>query len=246
MNTTKRNKLVEESLGLVYEIAKQFRNTDMPKEDLIQDGNIGLIRATEKFDPKRGFKFSTYAVWWIRCYMIRGIIANEPVRMPDWAFNLRANVFREIFVQRFLYGQVIDLDAIIDKKIKRKCQRKTVEQLIAYNLSPRSMDEDIHDDGGSTLHDIHADDNAINIEKVAVAREQLNRITDALKKLPDSQRAVLVMRWDGLTLDQCGEEFGVTRERIRQIQNAGLKNLNRLIDGKAVRPMGQFRQKKAG
>ena len=244
MNMSERNQLVEENMGLVHKTAKQFRDTDMPYEDLIQEGNIGLIRAAEKFDPNRGIKFSTYAVWWIRQFMSRASIADKTVRIPDWAIQIRAKVFREIFVQRLLHGRTVDADTIIDEKIEKKCQRKTIERL--YNLPPRSMDEVIYKDGGFTLHDIKADENTVSPERVAIARERLNRVADALKELSYRQRAVLVMRWEGLTLEQCGRELGVTRERARQVQNAGLENLNRLIDDEAVKPTRQFRQKKAG
>jgi RNA polymerase sigma factor (sigma-70 family) len=247
-NNAARDHLVEENLGLVYKVAERYHNSDIDREDLIQEGNLGLIRAAELFEPNRGLKFSTYAVWWIRCYMTRAVNADRLVKIPEWVLTRRAFIWRAREVKRLLTGEWPDSEEMISE-LKSQYSNKTVRRIAALSLAEQSMDVDLNNDWGITLHDLMPDEGAGNPEVIAGARLQLVRIVEALAELPKCQGSILSDRWglsDGSpkTLQVIGDSIGLSRERVRQIESAAKVNLRRIWAGKETFPMRKYRRRK--
>ena len=234
-----RQTMIEHNLRLVVSIAKHYINRGVVLLDLIEEGNLGLMRAIDKFEPERGFRFSTYATWWIRQSIERAIMNQaRTVRLPVHMVRelnqiLRAKYHLEAQHHDGKDASADDIAHLLDRPLE------DVQDILALSEHASSLDAPLDNDPQSSLMDLLPGDSDAGPDLQAEHHEVTLLVRDWLKKLPDKQRLVIIRRFgldddDPSTLEQLAAEMCVTRERVRQIQQEALIKLKRALAAKGV------------
>ena len=228
-----KRKLIESNLRLVMSITRNYTRADVALLDLIQEGNLGLIRAVEKFDYKLGFKLSTYATWWIKQAISRALAEQgRTIRLPVHV----ADQVRKVTKARRLLGQKLNRDPSIDEiALEIGVTPERVQELLDLVQDPVSLETPIGD-GESMVSDLIPDQSADQPETLTADRARASELLIALSKLQPRQRRVVVERFglDGVkprTLEQVGSNLGITRERVRQLEARALRELRAFAPG---------------
>ncbi len=232
-------RLVEANLRLAVRIARRYLHRGLSLLDLIEEGNVGLLHAARKFRPDRGARFSTYATWWIRQAIVRGLASQaRMIRLP-------------VHVERLLGQYVKGRNALTQElgraptaeEVAREMGRPVaeIERLESVRQQPLSLDSTAAGEGKGSLHETVPDASTAPGARLAAVLRARADLAGVLHDLPDTERTVITLRFglggeESLTLESIGQRLGVTRERVRQIESAALERLRRLLAARDVEP----------
>jgi RNA polymerase primary sigma factor len=228
-----REHMIKANLRLVVKIARDYEGIGLPLLDLISEGNIGLMKAVERFDPKKGGKLSTYGSWWIK-QSIKRALANQSktIRLPVHLVDKISKMRRTAMKLQEEFGRE-PTDEELAAELGTTAAR--VSQMRTASIRPASLDAPVGDDDSNSYSEIVEDERAVNPYEELEDKTVTGMLQDMVKHLDDREATILRFRFglDGgneKTLEEVGEKFGVTRERVRQIQNLALRKLRKMIE----------------
>lgn len=232
-----RKKMITCNLRLVVKIARRYMGRGLPLPDLIEEGNLGLIHAVEKFDPERGFRFSTYATWWIRQNIERALMnQTRTIRLPihvNKELNAYLRKVREMTQKLGYEPSLKEVAEAMDKPVE------SLRKLLDFNERITSLDITVGKEGDSPLVDFVSAETTTEPDSKLEDEDINQSIDNWLSQLEFKQREVIMRRfglhgYERATLEQVGEALGLTRERVRQIQMDALKRLRRILENKGL------------
>ncbi|MGC6425479.1 MAG: sigma-70 family RNA polymerase sigma factor [Akkermansiaceae bacterium] len=237
-----REHMIKANLRLVVKIARDYSNYGVPMADLISEGNIGLMKAVEKFDPEKGGKLSTYASWWIK-QSIKRALANQSktIRLPVHLVDKLAKVRRITAILTEELGREPTDDELVEEL---GIPRKKLALLKRASMRPTSLDAPMGDEDSSSYSDIIGDEKAVDPFAALESKNDHGELEDLLQLLDERETEIIDSRFGlsgkkAMTLEEISRNFGVSRERIRQLQNVALGKMRRALNRKEASPTGK-------
>lgn len=236
-NQQARQRMIESNLRLVVKIARRYVNRGLALLDLIEEGNLGLIRAVEKFDAERGFRFSTYATWWIRQTIERAIMnQTRTIRLPIHVvkeLNVYLRASRELAKEQDHEATPEEVAKHVDRPLE------DVKHILSLNEKVTSIDSTFNEDSDKSLLDTLPDQTHVDPAEALLDEDLYASLEDSLHQLTELQREIIARRYGMLgyereTLEEVGHRIGLTRERVRQIQVEALKALRKILENQGL------------